>query len=98
MGDKFGGFPRIDEVPTGLLLPAPYGVQRGRSVEHSIEFRRFELAGVVLELRLYGKARGVGPARNRNANRMCRSEREPSVISSRASTNPSKALQAATAS
>jgi hypothetical protein len=43
----------------GLLLPASDSIWRGCSIEHAIEFGGLELAGVVLELCLYGKTCGV---------------------------------------
>ena len=59
MGDELRCFPRKDEVLAGLLLPAFHGFYGRSSVEHTIQFSAFELAGVVLELRLYGKTGGI---------------------------------------
>lgn len=50
MGDEFGGLPREDKVLTGLILPACDRLRRGRSVEHTVELGRLELAGILLEL------------------------------------------------
>lgn len=59
MGDELRCFPRKDEVLAGLLLPAFHGFYGRSSVEHTIQFSAFELAGVVLKLRLYGKTSGI---------------------------------------
>ena len=59
MSDEFGCLPSEDEFLAGLLLPTSDSILRGRAVEHSVKFGRFELARIVLKLPILGKAVGV---------------------------------------
>src|SRR3954454_8062757 len=59
MGDELRRLPCEDKILAGLLFPAFDGIRGGCSVEYPVEFSGFELAGVILQLRLDRKvARG----------------------------------------
>src|SRR4029453_9803695 len=59
VGNEFRRLPCEDEVLAGLLLPAFDGIRRGRSIEYAIEFGGFELACLLLQLRLDRQTLGV---------------------------------------
>ena len=79
MGDELRCFPRKTKFLPVCFFQLFTVSMVGVRYKHTIQFSAFELAGVVLKLRLYGKTGGIegSPPRIHNATRMCQLEREP---------------------
>lgn len=41
--DEEGSFPGEDKILSGMIAPGFHGLRRGGSIEHAVEFGRFEL-------------------------------------------------------